>query len=304
MKILANEQAFQSIYVDPKAEKWSERIVFLEPFFDTLPPAEMVFKTLRLEDKSGVVVSGPKASLIKLKEHISNADARDAIGKSSDEEIITYLTELVNEKGLTIDFQRTANEAKTDVKARSLGFTKVGDVYVSPKGDRAVTLIAGNLYGMSASNFQLRSIPKFGAILDESWGETNKRFNFDDPYLIPKGLRKVEAARWYIKARRISKPENTLLTISKLAVQDSDGDTISVLAEYKPKFEKIGLDLWYDEKESEFIGITTASNYEQGIYPERVAYFDLSNKNFNRNSYSPEADELIDELVVALGGKS
>ena len=302
MKVLANEQAFQSIYIDPHAEEWSERIVFLEPFFDTLPPAEMVFKTLRLEDKSGVVVSGPKASLIKLKEHISNADARDAIGKSSDEEIIRYLRELAQEKGLTIDFQRTADEARNDAKAQSLGFTKVGDVYVSPKGDRAVTSIEGKLYGMSASDFQLRGIPKFASILDDSWGETDRRFNFDDPYYIPKGMKKVEAARWYIKARRISKPDNTLKVIAGLASQSEN--TVSVLARFKPKFEKLGLDLWHDEKESEFVGVTTIANYEQGVYPERVAYFDLSNKDFRKTEQSPEVDKLLNELIEVLGGES
>lgn len=300
MKILANEQAFQSIYLNPHADSWEDKIVFLEPLFDTLPPAQMVLKTLRFEDKSGIVLSGPKASLLKLKEHIYNADTQSSIGKSSDEDILKYLAEIALEKGLSVELVRSKVEAKLQQFSERKGFKKHGDTYVSADGTRAFTVIEGKLYGMSTSDFELRGINKISAILDESWGESKVQFSFNDPYYIPKGISKVEAARWYVKARRISKPENTLMAISKLAQKGK-----SVIGKYKSKFEKIGLDLWHDVTETEFVGLTTTANYEEGVSPERVAYYDLKTKDLQISEVCENSTkELFNSLVKALEGES
>ena len=301
MEVFANEQAFQSIYLDPTPEDWRQKIVFLEPLFDTLPPAEMVFKTLRLEGRPGMVISGPKVSLVKLKNHITEADDRDAIGKAGDNDILRYLSDLAKEVGLTVQYAQTAAEAKLRTEAERAGYEKIGDVYISPDNTKIVSLVDDKLVGLSTANFKVRGLTKFIAVFDESWGETDKKLNLRDPHFIPSGISKVEAARWYVSSRRITKPLNTLETIANLAAKAGCAKKESKLAKLKPKFEALGLDVWSDEKESEYVGVTTVSDYEEGVYPEKVAYFDLINKEFKvPTDCSVEVASLIEELASVL----
>lgn len=293
MKVQANEQAFQSIYLHPNPDDWKGKIVFIDPIFETSPPAVMLFNTLRLENRPGLVVSGPKTSLMKFKNHVFNADNQDSIGKSTDDQILQYLEDLVEQFSLTVEYIRDSKESQIESKAKKLGFRRVGDTYINKDRTKAFSFHKGKLIGITTADFKLFDMDSLKDITSKDVDET-KRLNLRDPHLIPSGMSKVESAHWYIRANRISKPENTLITISKLADKDR-----SIIKSYKQKLSNKGYDLWSDPQEIEYFGVTTHANYEEGLYPRKVAYYELRDNQLRVADDCPaDLKNMLDEIVA------
>lgn len=292
MEVRSNEQAFQSIYLHPDPEDWKGKIVFIDPTFETSPPAIMLFNTLRLENRPGLVVSGPKTSLMKLKNHVFSADARDSIGKSDDDEIIQYLKELVEQFGLTVEYIRDSRESQVESDAKKLGFERIGDSYLNKNKTRAFSFHNGQMIGLTTADFKVFKMNSLKDVMSKEV-DANKTLNLRDTHLIPNGISKVESAHWYIRANKISKPENTLITIGKLADKER-----SIIASYKEKLDNKGYDLWADSDEIEYFGVTTHANYEEGLYPKKVAFYELKEDQLTVAEECPrELKELLKEIV-------
>lgn len=211
MKTIANEQAFLTLYLKPNPESWKDKIVFIEPLFDTLPPAQMLFNTLRLENRAGLVVSGPKMSLVKFKEHLYEADNRNGIGKASDENILKFIMEEAKDKGLSVDFVQKANLKNKELLLASWGFTKLGDVYANKERTKLIAVVEGKLYGIGTYEFKKVEINSHNEI------PVNPDISFDisHPNFMPQGLNKDESMKW--NSYRITKPLAILDTIEKIA---------------------------------------------------------------------------------------
>ena len=63
-RLVANEQAFQSIYLDPKPSSWEGRIVFHDPIFEDEIPGVIALKSLEMENLIGLVVVTDSVLLI------------------------------------------------------------------------------------------------------------------------------------------------------------------------------------------------------------------------------------------------
>lgn len=110
MKVLSNEQAFLSVYVDHNEEDWRNKIVFIDPIFETLPQAAMVLKSLKYEKYDSAVFSATKNKLLKFKENVMSADSNSEVGKSKSSDIMVFLLEFANEQGLFVSQSSIGNQ--------------------------------------------------------------------------------------------------------------------------------------------------------------------------------------------------
>jgi hypothetical protein len=101
-KIIANEQSYQSIYINPYADNWQEVIVFHEPIFDDEIPGVIALKSLRLEKCLGFVLAAPKSRLRYFREKIKDFDSKESLGKKQPREILKQLLLLSEEIGGTV----------------------------------------------------------------------------------------------------------------------------------------------------------------------------------------------------------
>lgn len=116
-KITANDQAYQSIYINPKASNWQESIVFHEPIFDDEITPVIALKSLRLEDCLGFVLAAPKSRLRYFREKIKDIDAEEQLGKQKPRDILKKLLLLSEEiDGTVIYIQNEhVDEPKEDI---------------------------------------------------------------------------------------------------------------------------------------------------------------------------------------------
>jgi len=114
MKIIANEQAFQSIYINLKADAVEDRIVFHTPIFKNGMTAALILKTLRLENALGVVLCGPKANITAYQKQVKEMDAEESWGNLEGAAILEALVELGAENGLSIFYL----QAPADIKKK------------------------------------------------------------------------------------------------------------------------------------------------------------------------------------------
>lgn len=117
-KVTANDQAYQSIYINPNASTWQETIVFHEPIFDDAIPPVIALKSLRLEDCLGFVLAAPKSRLRYFREKIKDIDSKEQLGKQQPREILKKLLLLSEEISGTITYIQNehVNEPKEDIE--------------------------------------------------------------------------------------------------------------------------------------------------------------------------------------------
>lgn len=96
-EVLANTQVFQSIYINPIAEKWQNRIVFHDPIFPDEIPCVVALKSYRLENCIGLVVSAPLSRIRYFRKAVEENDNEEKWGKLDPQDILEKL-KLVIEK--------------------------------------------------------------------------------------------------------------------------------------------------------------------------------------------------------------
>jgi len=100
--IQANEQSYQSIYINPKAQNWQEVIVCHDPIFEDEIPGVIALKSLRLENCLGFVLGAPKNRIRYFREKIKELDTNESLGKQKPRDILKRLIALADEIGGSI----------------------------------------------------------------------------------------------------------------------------------------------------------------------------------------------------------
>lgn len=103
---VANEQSFQSIYLDPSTDNWQERIVFHDPIFDDEMPGVIALKSLELEDLIGVVIAAPRNVLRNFREQVKERDVNEKWGAEDAATIIAKIVKLAKEMGAVISYEQ------------------------------------------------------------------------------------------------------------------------------------------------------------------------------------------------------
>ena len=104
MLTFANTQAFQSVYINPKAEKWEDRIVLHDPIFQDEISGVIALKSYRLEDCLGFVLNAPISRIRYFRDTVKKGDKKEGWGKLEPEQILKKLTLLVDEIGGKITY--------------------------------------------------------------------------------------------------------------------------------------------------------------------------------------------------------
>jgi len=110
MKAIANEQAFQSIYLDPDATQWQDRIVFHEPIFQTEIPGVIALKSLELENVIGLVIAAPLNILRHFKELVRESDLAEGWGQEEAATIVAKLVKAAKDLGAVIAYEQFGME--------------------------------------------------------------------------------------------------------------------------------------------------------------------------------------------------
>lgn len=128
MKITANEQVFQTIYVNIEAKDWKEKIVFIEPYFESLPPAVIQLKTVKHDDKLGIVISGSENDIQNYRQKIEDYDNEHKLGEYSNQDIFDNLVTIAKEDmNLTLEYMQngeSASQPKQEEEALAYLFKK------------------------------------------------------------------------------------------------------------------------------------------------------------------------------------
>jgi len=138
-RMVANEQAFQSIYLDPSTDKWNERIVFHDPIFDDEMPGVIALKSLELEDLIGIVVAAPRNVLRNYRQQVKEYDLTEKWGKEQPATIIAKLVKLAKELGAVISYEQLGQEVtkQRDVE-EELKESKEAGMFFDPATQRQI----------------------------------------------------------------------------------------------------------------------------------------------------------------------
>jgi hypothetical protein len=104
MRTFANTQAFQSVYINPNAEKWEDRIVLHDPIFQDEISGVIALKSYRLEDCLGFVLNAPISRIRYFRDTVKKGDKKEGWGKLKPNQILKKLTLLVDEIGGKITY--------------------------------------------------------------------------------------------------------------------------------------------------------------------------------------------------------
>jgi hypothetical protein len=110
MNITANEQSFQSVYLDPDTKDWRDRIVFHEPIFQDEMAAVISLKSLELENLIGLVIAAPLNVLRHFRELVKDSDHTQGWGNKEAATIIAKLIKAIKDLGATIVYEQLGNE--------------------------------------------------------------------------------------------------------------------------------------------------------------------------------------------------
>jgi hypothetical protein len=108
--IHSNTQAFQSVYVNPDAKKWQDRIVIHDPIFSDEISGVVALKSYRLEDCLGFVLNAPISRIRLFRSNVKKADQNDQLGKEEPSAIMDTLLKMVEEIGGTITYLQNKKE--------------------------------------------------------------------------------------------------------------------------------------------------------------------------------------------------
>jgi len=95
---------YQSLYLDPEAEKWSQRIVLHQPVFPKEPTAVVVLQCARLEKQPGMVVSGPIQILRGFANDLKKMDEEEEWGKLEPDQIAEKIWDLASDLDLLVTY--------------------------------------------------------------------------------------------------------------------------------------------------------------------------------------------------------
>lgn len=157
-KITSNTQSFQSIYINPDAKRWQDRIVFHEPLFADEMSGVIALKSYRLEDCSGLVVNAPASRLRYFRDCVKKTDSAEQWGKLELPQIMDNLTQLAQQVGGTIVYVQDRAKApktkidgepmpKTDKKKKVKRGKSAGGVM--PDVEREISGTARSIYSPS-----------------------------------------------------------------------------------------------------------------------------------------------------------
>lgn len=104
MRVEANEQVFQSVYIDPIADEWQNKIVFHKEIYEHETPGVIALKSLRLEDKYGLVLAAPSSTLKEFRKYFEELDEDEHIGRLSPAQILDVLIAEAESFGITITY--------------------------------------------------------------------------------------------------------------------------------------------------------------------------------------------------------
>lgn len=106
----ANTQAFQSVYINPIAEKWQDRIILHDPIFQDEISGVIALKSYRLEECLGFVLNAPLSRIRYFRDKVKKADQKEEWGKLDPQVILERLIRLVDEIGGTITYMQNRKE--------------------------------------------------------------------------------------------------------------------------------------------------------------------------------------------------
>ena len=93
MKVKANSQKYQALYIDTDAKENKDKIVLIEETCESLPQAQGILNSMLKEPYYGVVVEGSGISIMKFRSKLIDADTETGLGSKGVSDI---LTEVVN----------------------------------------------------------------------------------------------------------------------------------------------------------------------------------------------------------------
>lgn len=119
-EVLATDEVFQAIYLDPGA-KPKQKVVFLEPMFDTEPPGIVALKSLRLEDRWGLLLEATKLRLVDFQDKYKSFEKKIELGKDFDpKEVLRKISKLAEEMGIGIAYVQKGVAGKSTASASAL----------------------------------------------------------------------------------------------------------------------------------------------------------------------------------------
>lgn len=108
--INANEQSFQSIYLEPSPKTWQERIVFHDPVFQDEIPGVVALKSLELENLIGLVIAAPLNVLRHFRELVYETDRAEGWGQEDAATIIAKIVKTAKGLGAVIVYEQLGGE--------------------------------------------------------------------------------------------------------------------------------------------------------------------------------------------------
>lgn len=127
-EVLANEQRFLAVYINPKAKPQSQ-LTFIEPVFETVGPALIALQSYRLEGCTGIIFCGIVNTLIEFIDQIEAADPGGEIAKKG----FDFLKGLAKEKGLEVYYEQTGGESPTNAQEVTAALKMPGNLTLEGK---------------------------------------------------------------------------------------------------------------------------------------------------------------------------
>lgn len=93
MKVKANSQKYQALYIDTDAKESKDRIVLIEETCDSLPQAQGILNSMLKEPYYGVVIEGSSIAIMKFRSKLIDADIESGLGSK---DVADLLSEIVN----------------------------------------------------------------------------------------------------------------------------------------------------------------------------------------------------------------
>lgn len=141
MLSLANEQHFQSVYLDLATKDWKKCIVFHDPVYEQETPGVVALKSLRLEDTYGFVVSAPVEVLKQFRARVKEIDAKIELGKQEPEKILSKLLETAKAMNMTLSYVQNGKQGGA-IKAPALDDKTIASINKMFVERKAMTAIA------------------------------------------------------------------------------------------------------------------------------------------------------------------
>lgn len=104
------EVYYQSIYLNPHAPEWQNRIIFIDPIFDSEVRAIMTLKVMKLENTWCYVYSGLKSSIESFRDAAEEMDTSEHLGEESQDFIMSALDALAKEYNLSLVYKRNIGD--------------------------------------------------------------------------------------------------------------------------------------------------------------------------------------------------